>query len=556
MGLDTRVTSPDFPNVAAPDLIFTGGKVLVDGLPQAATVAVTGDRITAVGGDEIREQRGPRTELVDIGAGLLHPGFIDAHIHPVQGGLERMQCDLSQVNTAPEYLAIIAAYAHANPDVPWITGGGWAMPAFPGGTPRADALDSVVSDRPVFLPNKDHHGAWVNSRALQLAGIDRHTPDPADGRIERDADGTPSGTLHEGAMSLVFGLVPADTADQRLAGLLLAQQHLHSLGITGWQDAIIGSYANIADNSDSYLEAADSGQLTARVVGALWWDRTRGAEQIPELIERRTRLQRKNFRTTSVKIMQDGIAENFTAAMSEPYFDGCGCRTGNSGLSFVDPIALREYTVALDAAGFQIHVHAIGDRAIREALDAFELARRTNGGNDQRHHIAHLQVIHPDDVPRFAKLDVSVNMQALWAAYEQGMVELTVPFLGDERVRWQYPFGALERAGAHLAAGSDWPISTADPWAAIHVAVNRRLAGVGPETEQLLPEQALSLRSAVLAYTSGSARLNHLDDGGIIAGGHLADLVLSDRDPYAGAAAQIADTTVVATWVGGQRVTD
>ena len=191
--------------------------------------------------------------------------------------------------------------------------------------------------------------------------------------------------------------------------------------------------------------------------------------------------------------MQDGVAENFTAAMLEPYLDGCGCHTDNDGLSFVDPVGLREYVTRLDAAGFQVHFHALGDRAVREALDAVEAARAANGPTDGRHHLAHLQVVHPDDIPRFATLGASANIQALWAAHEPQMDELTIPFLGERRAAWQYPFGALERAGAHLVAGSDWSVSSADPLAGIHVAVNRRSPGAPQSTPALYAENALSL---------------------------------------------------------------
>jgi predicted amidohydrolase YtcJ len=288
------------------------------------------------------------------------------------------------------------------------------------------------------------------------------------------------------------------------------------------------------------------------VVGALWWQRDRGPEQIPELVERRDALQYSRFRAGSVKIMQDGVAENFTAGMLEPYYDGCGCRTSNAGLSFVDPVALQENVALLDAAGFQVHVHAIGDRAVREALDAFEVARKDNGDSDLRHHIAHLQVVHPDDLGRFVELGVTANLQALWAVYEPQMLDLTIPFLGPERTGRQYPFGDLARSGAQLAAGSDWPVSSPDPLAAVHVAVNRRTPD--GDYDAFLPEQALDLTTALAAYTSGSARLNHADDTGRIEVGALADLVVLDRDPFAGPPEQIAEARVRATYLEGDAV--
>ena len=215
----------------------------------------------------------------------------------------------------------------------------------------------------------------------------------------------------------------------------------------------MGEYLGFPDPMPAYLAAATDGTLTARVAGALWWDRGRGGEQLTDLLDRREAGQAGRFRAGMVKIMQDGVAENFTAGMIDPYLDGCGCQTGNSGLSYVDPTDLAEQVTRLDAAGFGVHVHAIGDRAVREALDAFAAARASNVVSAGRHHIAHLQVLHPDDIPRFAQLGVTANMQALWAAHEPQMDDLTIPFLGPERAARQYPFGALLRAGARLAAG-------------------------------------------------------------------------------------------------------
>ncbi|WP_416873242.1 amidohydrolase [Kitasatospora sp. SC0581] len=537
------------------DLVFTHGPVHTGDAARtrASGLAVVGERIAAVGHDEVRELIGPRTEVVDLTGKLLLPGFQDAHIHAVFGGAELASCDLTGTVGVADYLERIRAYAEAHPDQEWITGSGWSMESFEGGLPTRQLLDSVVPDRPVYLTNRDHHGAWANTRALELAGLTADTPDPADGRIEREADGTPGGTLQEGATALVARLLPPATAADRLAGLLRAQRLLHSLGITGWQDALLGEFNGQPDPSDAYLAAARSGALTARVTGALWWDRDRGADQIPDLVRRRGDLAHGRFRAGSVKIMQDGIAENFTAAMTSPYLDGCGCATANSGLSFVDPEALRGYVTALDALDFQVHFHALGDRAVREALDAIEAARTANGRRGARHHLAHLQVVHPDDLPRFARLGAVANIQPLWAAHEPQMDELTIPFLGPERAAWQYPFGSLQRAGATLAAGSDWPVSSPDPLAGLHVAVNR-MEPEATDGRVFLPEQRLDLGSAIAAYTAGSAYLNGHDDAGVLAVGRLADLVVLDRDILTGPPEEIAQARVERTYVGGELV--
>ena len=525
-------------------------------------VVVAGGRVRAVALDADLASyvaTGERVEEVDLAGGLVLPGFQDAHVHPVQGGLLRLRCDLAELETREDYLEAVASYAAAHPELEWVIGGGWTMSVFGTAGPRADDLSAVVPDRPVVLVNRDHHGTWVNRRALELAGIDRHTPDPPDGRIERDADGEPTGMLHEGAMHLVDHLVPPISQDDLYAGLLEAQSYLHGFGVTAWQDAILGEYAGGADASPAYLRAVEAGTLTARVRGALWWRRDLGEEQVDDLIERRERYTRGRLVAGSVKIMQDGIAENFTAGMTTPYLDACGHATDNLGLSFVDAAALQRHVTRLDAEGFQVHVHAIGDRAAREALDAFAAACAANGpaaSERNRHHIAHLQVVHPGDVPRFAALGVTANIQALWAHYDDQMVEMTIPYLGEERSTWQYPFGDLARAGAHLAAGSDWPVTTPDPLAAIHVAVNRWAYGEEGRAglEPFLPEQALTLEQAFAASTSGSARTNHLDETGTLAPDALADLAVLDRDPFAGDPAEIGATRVRATYVDGERV--
>ncbi|MFZ3468185.1 amidohydrolase [Streptomyces sp. 4.24] len=547
------------------DTVFVGGRVFTGTSPTPidAAVAVTDGRITAVADEAaVRSLADAGTEVVDLAGGLLVPGFQDAHVHPAVAGVQMLGCDLSDERTIDGYLAVVAAFAAAHPDAAWIRGGGWSMDVFPGGTPTRAMLDAVVPDRPVLLTNRDGHGAWVNTRALEVAGVDAATPDPADGRIEREADGSPAGTLQEGAVELVARHVPIATPDEALAGLLAAQEHLFSLGVTSWQDAMIGAFPGNPDNYGVYLRAAREGSLRARVVGALWWDRERGLEQIPELEERRLGGRVGRFNATSVKIMQDGIAENFTAGLLEPYLDGCGCATGNSGLSFIDPQVLTAAVSLLDRSGFQIHFHALGDRAVREVLDALAEARGANGANDNRHHLAHLQIVHPDDVKRFASLDAAANIQALWAAHEPQMDELTIPFLGPERARLQYPFGDLLRAGARLVAGSDWSVSSPNPLWGIHVAVNRSVPDEAPHSAgtfepmpPFFPEQALTLSQALTAYTAGSAWVNHLDEvTGTVEVGKCADLVVLDRDPFAHPPLEIADTRVLRTYIDGELV--
>ena len=516
----------------------------------ADAVALRAGRIQAVGtSEDVDGLIGPGTKVLDLPGRMVCPGFQDSHIHPDGGGLDKAQCDLHDVRGVDAYAEAIRGYARSHPDVPWILGGGWSLDDFPRGTPHRSVIDAVVPDRPVYLPNRDGHGAWVNTRALAMAGIGRDTPDPADGRIEREEDGTPFGVVHEGAMQLVERIVPQPTQAELEAALRTAQAYLHSLGVTAWQDAHV-TEATL----EAYLALDRKGVLTARVVGALWWARHRGEEQVADLMALRARAPKGRFRATSVKIMQDGIAENFTAGMIEPYLDDRGRPGDRRGLSFVGPEALKRHVATLDRAGFQVHIHAIGDRAVREALDAIEAARAANGPNDNRHHIAHIQLVHPQDVPRFVRLGVTANAQPYWACLDGQMKELCVPFLGPERVATQYPFASIRRSGATLAFGSDWPVSTPDPLKEIQVAVTR-VPDEEPGIEPFLPHERLDLAEALDAFTAGTAFVNHLEgDAGSIEPGKLADLVVLDRNPFEVDPMSIGETRVLLTLVDGRPV--
>jgi hypothetical protein len=538
----------------AADLVLTGGRIATMDAARswASALAVRDGRIVAVGPDAlVRPLVGPSTRVIALHGRTVTPGFQDAHVHPIHGGLAMLRCDLHADEESGPGLDVIEAYARSNPDEPWIRGGGWFMAAFEGGTPRREDLDRIIPDRPVFLTNRDGHGAWVNSKALALAGITAATLDPADGRIERDADGTPSGTLHEGAMDLVQRLLPDDTPAELEEALRLGQRHLHEFGVTAWQDAIVEPHVE----ERAYVALASRGQLTGRVVGALWWDHHRGADQIEEFVARREATAIGRYAPTSVKLMMDGVLENFTGAMLDPYGDGHGGTTDNRGLLQIDPDGLSQWVPALDALGFQPHFHAIGDRAVRASLDAVEAARRANGPSDTRPHVAHIQVIHPDDLPRFRELDVAANAQPLWASHETQMDVLTIPFLG-ERWRWQYPFRSLKAAGAVLAMGSDWSVSSANPIWEMHLAVERQTpARYAGERDVFLPEERLDLIDALAAFTSGSAYVNHLDrQTGTLEVGKLADLAVIDRDLFDRGAGTVFEARVVGTFVEGVAV--
>ena len=563
MGIDATTRAEG----AFADTVFTGGALFSsDAVPAGSAHALTGravavrdGRIVAVcADDEASALIGPGTVVVDLDGALLAPGFQDAHIHPASGGVELLQCNLTESEDAEDALARIARYAAENPEVEWIVGGGWSMDHFPGGAPLRGLLDAIVPDRPVLLASRDHHSAWANTAAMRIAGVDAGTADPVDGRIEREADGFPAGTFHEGAGDMFAEVRPVISDDLTYAGLLRAQDELLALGITGWQDALIGRFPGMGGGLAAYRRALAEGTLKAHVVGAQWWERAEGGEQLADMIRLRDEIaalgRQDRFSLGSIKFMVDGVAENQTAAMLQSYRDTHGHDTHNHGLSFIAPEKLRDYAVAADAAGFQLHFHALGDRAVREALDALQGAREVNGDTDGRHHLAHIQVIAEADVARFADVRAVANMQPLWACHEDQMDELTLPFLAESAADRQYPFGDLQRAGVRLAGGSDWPVSSADPMAGVHIAVNR-VAPLADAEPLAGPGQRLDLATALAAYTSGTAFVNHRDhDTGLVREGYLANLVVVEPNPFDVPADQLYTCRVASTWIDGERV--
>jgi predicted amidohydrolase YtcJ len=533
----------------AADLVFVNGPVFTAGPARsfARSIAVTGDRIGEVGDERtVMDSVGPGTRVVDLAGRMLTPGFQDAHCHPGSSGLDLLRCSFEGCRNADDAIAYVARYAAENPGLPWILGGGWAQTWFPRGCPPKKALDAVAPNRPVLVYNADGHGAWANSLALSMAGVDSTTADPSDGRIERSDGNEPQGTLHEGATWLVEKLIPEDSPAELRAGLLAGQDYLLSKGVTAWQDA----HVDLATHT-AYRGLADSNELIGTAVGALWWRRSQGMEQVEEMEQMRSE-PLGHYLPKTVKIMLDGVVENHTASMLEPYLDGDGGPTDNTGIDFIEPALLREVVTELDLLGFSCHFHAIGDAAVRSGLDAVEAARLANGWNGTRHHISHIQVVHPDDIPRFSRLGVVANAQALWAQDGEDQEVLTRPFLGSERSGWQYPFGSLLRAGTTLAMGSDWGVTTADVMDQIDTAVTRSNHD-DPDRPPLNPAERITFLDALSAFTAGSAYVNHLEaHRGSLAPGMLADLVVLDRDPTRGG--HIRDTSVAMTVVGGRVV--
>jgi predicted amidohydrolase YtcJ len=542
---------------APADLLLTGGAVYtVDAARSwAQAVAVRGGRIVFVGTDAgARPLVGAKTRVVKLDGRMLLPSFQDAHVHPISGGIELGLCNLNDLATAQAVFDKIRECAKTMAARPWLTGGGWSLPVFPGGNPKKQDLDAIVSDKPALVSAADGHSSWANSRALELAGITKDTPDPKDGRIERDpVTGEATGTLRESAAELVSRLVPEPTPAERLEGLHRALALFNKDGITALQEADAGSGAKGGGARETlwaYLEAERRGQLTARVTAALLAENSRGPEQVDDLVKLRSELTSARVKPIAAKIFADGVIEPRTAAMLADYSD----RPGWRGEPNFTAEALNALVARLAQEDFNVHIHAIGDRAVRMSLDAFEGARAQTSARGQRHQIAHLEVIDPADIPRFRALGVIANFQALWAFADDYIVDLTWPGLGPERSRWLYPIGSVVRAGGMLALGSDWSVSSPNPLEAIQVAITRQ--GL-EETKRppLLPEEAIDLPTALAGYTIGSAYANGIEkDTGSIEVGKAADLVVLSRNLFELKPGEIARQKVLLTLLDGQPV--
>jgi predicted amidohydrolase YtcJ len=530
------------------DLVFRNGAVYTMDAARswASAVAIRGGRIVYVGTDSLPAGTvGPRTEIVDLGGRMLLPGFQDGHVHLVDGGVELGLCDLNQAASVAEVVAAIRAYGAAHPALPWVRGSGWQLPLFSNANPRKELLDSLVPDRPAFFWSGDGHSAWVNSRALALAAITRSTPNPPNGRIERDPrTGEPSGTLRESAADLLKPVLPAHTAAELADGLDRAQRLAHSFGLT-----TIFSANTEEDELRAYADADRAGRLSLRVIAALAASAS-GDTVIARLRAWRSRYTTAHVRPTAVKLFQDGVIETRTAAMLAPYLD----RHGDAGEPVRDQATLDALTAALDRNGFQIHVHAIGDRAIRMTLDAYDHAAAVNGPRDRRDAIAHLQVIDPADIPRFRTLGVVANFQPRWANGDEYLTELAEPALGPARSRWQYPIASVVRSGAVVSGGSDWSVSSLDPLEAIEVGITHREPG-DTSTPPWNPVERVDLPTMLALYTINAAWAHHLDrETGSVEVGKLADLIVLDRNLFELPTWRIHEAKVVRTLLEGRTV--
>ena len=528
------------------DLVFEGDAIWT-GTATVEAIAVRGDKIVYVGPRAGAEALiGPATRVRDVTGKLVMPAFHDAHVHPVIGGMGLLKCDLTDIPTRAEVLKTIRTYAAAHASDAWVTGGGWALPLYPDGNPHRTELDSVVADRPAYLQAQDGHSAWANTKALELAHVTRETPDPPLGKIERDADGTPSGTLRESAMGLVDAFVPAATDAERLAGLKTALALAARLGICALTEA-----AADQDTLKAYRTLEAHGELTARISISYQLDPAKGSAQVADLVHLQRKLYGPHLRLAGAKLFADGVIESRTAGLIEPYLG-----THDTGILNWKPDEMRRTIDQLDRTGMQVHVHAIGDGAVRETLDAIEAARRARPDQDCRHQIAHLELIAPSDLARFHALHVVADFQPLWAQADPWVTQLTVPLIGQERASRLYPIHSTLHAGAVVVAGSDWPVTSLNPLEAIQTAITR--AGVDKLARTrapLNPHEAVTLPEVLAMYTSTAAWLNHWEAvTGTLEVGKSADVIVVDRNLFALPPAQIHEARVLLTVFEGHTI--
>lgn len=540
---------------AAADLILTNARIYTveAAHPWAQSVAIKDGRILAVGSAaDIARRKGAATRVVDLGGKLVLPAFGDAHVHPVFGGMSYSRCALQAGKSLADYSRIISACVAAEPGTGVIYGVGWEDALFPpNGIPRKDLLDAISKDRPMIFMSIGGHSLWVNSKVLALAGITKTTADPTNGHIDRDpATGEAVGGLQEAAMDLVKAYIPAPTVTDMQNSIIYLAKYFNSVGITDWHDAGVEFAADGSSPTiDAYAAVRDGGKLTSHVSIALKWQNEHALEQIPALMKASAHAKALGLSANAVKFYLDGVIPQKTAAMLEPY-ENSGMEKGTSQIR---ETLLKQAVTEMDARGMQVHFHAIGDGAVREALDAVQAAQEHNGVRDNRPMMSHLNVVEPADQVRFGKLHVVAVLQPLWAG-EYPYMRIMEQTIGPKRSGYIYPGNSILKAGGMLAYGADWPVASANPLEGIEVAVTRTTPG-GPDLQPLLPAEGVTLAQAVAAYTINVAYVNHLDkETGSIAVGKSADLIVLDRNIFEIAPTQISRTKVMTTLFKGREV--
>jgi predicted amidohydrolase YtcJ len=536
---------------AAVDLIVINGKVYAGGgaTDMAEAVAVRGNKVVRVGSNrEIQRLKRAQTTVIDAKGGAVMPGFNDAHAHFISGGLSLDQINLLEATTLDAIKDSIRIWSEAHPERTWITGRGWYYQPFAGTLPTRQLLDSLVPDRPAYLVAYDGHTGWANTKALKLAGITRHTKNPANGVIVKDPrTGEPTGALKEAAMALMTA-TPQPTKEDKVAAIRAGLVEAHRVGITSVQNA-----DGTVEDLELYDGLRKRGQLTLRVYQALAVNGVVSEADLARLAEVRERFADDPLlKAGAVTLVADGAIETHTAAMLAPYDN----KPGTSGDPRFTAAQLNETVALLDRAGWQVMTHAVGDAAVRMTLDAYEAAAKANPAPERgrRHRVEHVENIDPADVPRFGKLGVVASMEPMHATPSQAPGDLWSTNIGPERAAHGWLWASIAKAGGRLAFGSDWPAMTLDPMAGLHVAVNRTTPEGLPEAGSL-PAERLALRAAIDAYTSNAAWASYDElRKGVLARDMLADLVILSEDVFEGPTTRLTEAQVMVTIVDGKVV--
>lgn len=543
------------PNVVEhADRIFHNGSIYTvdEQRSWAEAVAIKDGAVVYVGDSAGADAyEGADTELIDLEGGMMLPGFHDSHVHILIGVMADDECDLLRIPTVEEVAQVLnncTSLAGIGDDG-WIVGGGWGEWLWPEANPQKGLLDALFPESPVYLESSFGHAAWVNSRAMDIVGINENTESPPQGVIERDPEtGEPSGTLRDAAMLLVKSHLPPLSLEQKINRVRAGAALAHSVGITaliepGLDEKLL----------EPILSLDDAGELNLRVVGSLSpinWQPGTFDDDVFAFLEERRNWRRPNIDVDSVKIYMDGVIEYGTSPLLEPYED----EEYGSGEYFYEQDVVDRYFTQLDAMGLQVHVHAIGDAAIRRALDGFEAMREANGMSDNRHQIVHLQLIHEDDRPRFGELNVGAVFQSLWAYPDPAAMELDIPMLGKDRTWQMYPIRSIQEAGGRIVGGSDYFVTDINPLFAIETAITRQNPWTN-EGEVLNEDERVDLHTMIAAYTINGAYQMNLDNvQGSIEVGKRADFVVLDRNLFEIPASEISDAKVTMTIFNGRNV--
>lgn len=551
-GLSSAAQNKSAPTV---DMILIKGKVWTGNeAPAFAEAVAIGENIIVKTGTttEIKRLANPSTKVIDLHGKLVTAGINDAHIHFLEGSLGLAGIDLYDSKTLDEALVAIQVFVKKHPEKKWITGMGWQYGIFQGGMPTKDALDKldkIVQDRPVYMEAYDGHSIWVNSKALEMANINRDTKYTGFGEIIKDENGNPTGAITEGARSLVSKIIPPPNTEEKLAALKEGMKYTAAHGITSIQNA-----SGSAEEFSLYETLLKNGELTLRSSTAFSAGKKTTEEDIQQFIKIKNRTDKNlMLKAVAIKFMLDGVIESHTAPMLEPYSDA-GADGKNANSDFALPLeTYRNLLNRFDKEGFQVYTHAIGDRSVREALNAYENAQNINGTKGRRHRIEHIEQSSPDDIPRFAKLGVMASMEPIHA--DPGTMEVWSKAVGEKRLPHSFVWASMLKNKVHLVFSSDWPAClTPDPMRGLHNAVNRRTPQGFPENGWV-PEQRVSVKDALIAYTQAGAYSSFEENiKGRIMPGYLADIIVFSQDLFTIPSMDIYKSKVVLTIFDGKLI--